>query len=172
MKKVIAAAGLALWVGCGASAQTGPAPLYARYERSPASTPAKAVRMHESPRNEQAVQVWAESCMHERARRVDVRYQNAPDGGAAVVFTTAGDPSNLREQVLELTRVHNASDEQPLNRALYDLPHLARFERVEHGAKMTLVAEAPADSVALRRHVQQDVRTMRSKRCRSAHEMM
>ncbi len=108
----------------------------------------------------------ARVCQSEKGAPVGIRYEDAA-GGAAVLFTTPGDPTPLREQAEALARARNhyENELELQDQSELRLPHTAAVQAVEHGAKLTLVPRRPMDLDGLRRHVQQDVTQLQTHGC-------
>lgn len=159
MRKIALVLIAAFWLGC--------AILTDRSTPTQGPIAAKAKRGDQEVTNE-----WAKACLFGDGKPVEVAYQNAPHGASVSFTTTGGDPHALRQHVLKLARLHNSYKEQPDSHSLLHLPHIAQFKEIDGGAQLTLVAEAPNDSDALRRHVQQDVLGMQRDGCQAAHEVL
>ncbi len=108
----------------------------------------------------------ARVCRSEHGAPVGVRYEDT-SGGAAVLFTTPGDPTPLREEAQEVARAHNHKRDMLAMQDVSELrlPHTAEVEPIDHGAKLTLLPRRPTDLDGLRRHVQQDVSQLQAHVC-------
>ena len=109
------------------------------------------------------------SCASKLDEPVEIAYRDA-SGGASVIFTTTGDPGELRSCVGELARAHDAAAPDIVENDLHAVPHSARVQDVQDGVMMTLIAAAQNDDIALRRGVQQDVWAMQHS-CGVSHEL-
>ncbi|HEX6242364.1 MAG TPA: hypothetical protein VFZ61_15740 [Polyangiales bacterium] len=117
---------------------------------------------------------WKRSCTEYARAPVSVEYEDA-SGGAAVVYRTRGDVAALRQRTHEVAQFHNSS-EAKLG-ALHDLsaiPHRARVEEVEDGARLVLTPKGARPQLldALRLQVQQETFTLRRRGCGSGQEAL
>lgn len=123
---------------------------------------------------EQEKPVWRRSCSEFARAPVSLEYEDTP-GGAAVVYRTKGDVAALRWRTHEVARFHNSA--QSKLGALHDLsaiPHRARVEPVEDGARLLLLVKSVRRQAldALRMHVQQDVFTLQRTGCGTGQEAL
>ncbi len=124
--------------------------------------------------NEKETPAWRRSCSELAGAPVSIEYEDTP-GGAAVVYRTKGDVAALRWRTQEVARFHNSA--QSKLGALHDLsaiPHRARVEPVEDGARLLLVVKSVRRQAldALRVHVQQDVFTLQRTGCGTGQEAL
>lgn len=78
-----------------------------------------------------------------------VRAEDTEDG-AALVFTTTGDVTDLRNRVGRLAAMHNQMHATDTSMGP---PSMAKVELIEGGARMVVTATNPADVEALRSRV-------------------
>lgn len=114
---------------------------------------------------------WRRSCREEGAAPVTLRYRDAP-GGAAVEYTTTGDPAYLRERVTEVARYHNSGVPSTAMHDLADVPHTATVQEIEGGALLTLFTSDRIHMEELRIQVQRDVQIMRRHGCGRGQEAL
>lgn len=116
---------------------------------------------------------WARVCEGEPGAPVHINYEDA-SGGAAVLFTTQGDPSPLQEHAEQVARLHNRGARELSGNDLSEvrLPHTAEVEQLQNGAKLTLLPRRPTDLDGLRRHVQQDITWMKRHGCTTSTEVL
>ena len=114
---------------------------------------------------------WKRSCSREGEPRAKVEYEDAP-GGAAVIYTTEGDPTYLRERAVEVARYHNTAAPARGMHDLADVPHTAMIEYIEHGVRLTLFTSARDDVEELRINVQQDVWAKQKRGCAAGQEAL
>jgi hypothetical protein len=86
-----------------------------------------------------------------------------------ITFTTPGDPASLRAHVREMGAKHDRMGEH-----MKMVPSHAAVDDVEHGARIVLTPDDPAQLVALREHVHSHVEMMKSGTCpmMQGHEHM
>jgi hypothetical protein len=105
---------------------------------------------------------------------VEIAYQDA-SGGAAVIYRTKGDVDALRARTAEVASFHNSGAAKgPVLHDLASIPHNARVESMEGGAKLVLTPKRLSlhDLEALRRNVQQEVLIMQKRGCGRGQEAL
>jgi hypothetical protein len=111
------------------------------------------------------------ACVSQDHEPVEIAYRDAP-GGGSVLFATDGSPDALRARVEQLAEFHNSNDTQLAMHDLYSIPHRAKVEPLERGAKLILTASANNDEDALRKSVQQDVEQLKAHGCIASEEAL
>lgn len=85
---------------------------------------------------------------------VQVAYEDSADG-AAMVFTAEGERvGEVQTRVTKMAEKHN---EPRPHRAQGHVPHSARADNVEKGARLVMTPADPSELEALRKHVREHV---------------
>lgn len=98
---------------------------------------------------------------------VSVAYEDTADGAAIVFTTDQGEVAELQSRVAKKAEHHNDPGHK---RAEGHVPHSARADNVERGARLVMTPADPKDLEALRAHVREHVEHMQKGGCPHGHD--